>query len=1127
MPARHAQMLDQVRRTMASATHGLADAVLLGRFVEHRDESAFATLVDRHGPMVYRLCCRLLTDVHSAEDAFQATFLVLARKAASVRSSYPVSAWLYGVARRVALKASEQARRRRIREQSPIPAKTIDRGPDPLDQLSGRESLVLLDEGLQQLPEHQRMPLVLCCLEGRTNEEAARLLGCTPGSVKGRLERGRARLHAWLARRGLPLGGVLATIEASRAGAVAGVHAGLRRATVRVALLFAEGDPATISTTVIALATEGIQGMVSSKMKMVLMLVLTLGLSAGGSAVHLLSAKKPDTAEKPAALQKAGAERGNPRRVDALGDPLPAGAVVRLGTERFRHEGEATSLAYSPDGKILAAQTGRGDIILWDARTGVVRRRLQTSFVSRIAFSPDSRIVASAGDHRTLFFWDVATGKVEKKIVLPDLFDPPPTFGESGTMRFSPDGTLFAASSFRMAYLVDVKSSKVIHKFEEQSNSVLAFAPDGKTVALGVWKGRGVKAWEIQMRSVRTGEILRRLEGHTSYLGAITFSPDGKRLASGSNKQLIVWDAQTGKALKRLEHEADSIMDLAFTPDGKTLLSCHEAAGKVRVWDAHTGKEQRPFDQRMSVLRSMALSPDGKTVAVGGVHTTIRLWDRATGRELFSEQQGHDARVNSVAYSPDGKLLASGGDNGQLWIWDAKTGKPVRQLPGTSARCVRFSPDGRRLAFLSGSTTSSGNALHLSDVTTGKELFRLVHEDVRELSALAYSTDGKTVLSTDWVVKNRKDVLAHLNVWDTATGKRLRRLPIGGIRPDCLAIDADGNTVAVGGASDEGGRIRLWDLRRGAEIQSMFTEVDAVTSLAFSPSGRTLVSGSQTLGVRLWEVTTGKEIVHLEGLKGAVSVAFSPDGRLVASGADESRSPTPTTGKANQIRLWNVTTGVAIPSLSGHNSNVTSLAFSPDGSRLASGLRNSTVLLWEVPATAPAKGAALLGAGEMAALWADLAGDDARKAHTAGWKLATAASVPFLSERLKPAPAIDDEQVRRLIADLDADQFAVRQSASEKLARWGHMARPALLKALDDKPSTESRKRLESLLARTKVVAGEEIQAVRAVEALERIATPAAQSLLQRLAKGATQARLTREAKASSSRLAKRSAGKE
>ena len=216
-----------------------------------------------------------------------------------------------------------------------------------------------------------------------------------------------------------------------------------------------------------------------------------------------------------------------------------------------------------------------------------------------------------------------------------------------------------------------------------------------------------------------------------------------------------------------------------------------------------------------------------------------------------------------------------------------------------------------------------------------------------------------------------------------------------------------------------------------------------------------------------------------------------------------------------------------MPSLSGHSSNVTSLAFSPDGSRLASGLRNSTVLLWEVPSTAPAKGAALLRPGEMAALWADLAGDDARKAHTASWKLTDAAPVPFLSERLKPAPAIDDKRVRKLITDLDADQFAVRQSASEKLARWGHLARPALLEALDDKPSNESRKRLMELLARTKVVAGEELQAIRAVEVLERIATPAARSLLQRLATGAPQARLTQEAKASSNRLAKRAGGEE
>jgi len=163
MAARPEQLLRHVRRCLPQGAAEPGDAALLERYVGYRDEAAFAALVERHGPMVLRLCRRILADGGLAEDAFQATFLVLARKAATIPLSCPLAAWLYGVARRVALKA------RRARTPSPIPDDASDPRPDPLSQLTARELLDLLDEGLQSLPQRQRMPLVLCCLEGRTS----------------------------------------------------------------------------------------------------------------------------------------------------------------------------------------------------------------------------------------------------------------------------------------------------------------------------------------------------------------------------------------------------------------------------------------------------------------------------------------------------------------------------------------------------------------------------------------------------------------------------------------------------------------------------------------------------------------------------------------------------------------------------------------------------------------------------------------------------------------------------------------------------------------------------------------------------------------------------------------------
>jgi RNA polymerase sigma factor (sigma-70 family) len=214
------------------------DATLLGRFISDRDEGAFAALVRRHSPMVLRVCQRVLGNEYDAEDSFQATFLVLARKAATVQPRDSLAAWLHGVARRVALKA-RSVRIRHLRDARPRATTPGGASPDPLDDLSARELLTLVDEEIQHLPRVYRLPVILCCLEGFTQEEVSRRLGWTPGTVRGCLERGRARLHARLVRRGLTLSAVLVAAELSQRVAPAGALDQLCVATTRAALAFA------------------------------------------------------------------------------------------------------------------------------------------------------------------------------------------------------------------------------------------------------------------------------------------------------------------------------------------------------------------------------------------------------------------------------------------------------------------------------------------------------------------------------------------------------------------------------------------------------------------------------------------------------------------------------------------------------------------------------------------------------------------------------------------------------------------------------------------------------------------------------------------------------------------------
>lgn len=269
-----------------------SDSVLLDRFAQARDEAAFSTLVMRHGPMVLSACRRVLGDHQAAEDAFQATFLVLAKKAATLPQQETLAGWLYGVARRAAMKTRSVAR-------LPTTALTEDAlppapGRDPLSELSGREVLVILDEEINRLPTTYRMVVVLCCLEGLTIDEVVRRLHSTPGAVRGRLERGRERLHARLAARGLMPASVLAI--AVMAQATYASTLGLQHLAVRSSCQFLTnaGKAAGTVPAIPRLIAEGVLNtMLISKLKVVGYGFLTLVLIAGPVLADGLSLPKP------------------------------------------------------------------------------------------------------------------------------------------------------------------------------------------------------------------------------------------------------------------------------------------------------------------------------------------------------------------------------------------------------------------------------------------------------------------------------------------------------------------------------------------------------------------------------------------------------------------------------------------------------------------------------------------------------------------------------------------------------------------------------------------------------------------------------------------------------------------
>ncbi|HEY7426047.1 MAG TPA: sigma-70 family RNA polymerase sigma factor [Gemmataceae bacterium] len=1118
-------------RALAGPPDDCGDAELLERFLLSREEAAFAALVRRHGPLVLGVCRRMLRHEQDAEDAFQAAFLVLARKAGSIRNKESLAAWLYEVAYHIAARMRAETVRRNIHERqvAGMPRANADA------EVTEREWVAVLDEELNRLPEKYRRPLVLCCLQAKTHAHAAQELGLPVGSISRLLGRARELLRERLSDRGFTVPAALLGTALTAETLTAAVPHSLIVVTAQAARLVVLGAADAVrsaSARPLGLADKALQTMSLTRLKM-MTVVLILGSVLGGAGLvaqqtWLGGPPERSSQEQPKASPETAAKAAPAAvRNDRFGDPLPSGAIARLGTVRFRHEGEAWSLVFSPNGKILAALTA-SRVILWDARTGKEIQRLPEMRGSipigrLIDFSPDGRTLAGPQDSNHVGLWNVATGKLLRALDVPSKNKGIELSGSGlHTIRFSPDGRFLAvAGSNNRCYVLDAVTGEALHHFKEErtdgppvSPNSLMFSPDSKMLAMQVLVRWKPMAYEIQVRDVRTGKILRRWQVGSDFLCDLAFSPDGKMLAAGGTDWITIWDAATSEVRTRIEKKKmGQSTNLAFTPDGKTLLSGSERDGKVHVWDVATGKERQQLDPRIGLVRSMVLSPDGKTVAAGGVYNTIRLWDVASGRELFPDPPGHSSSVKAVAYSPDGKLLLSAGENRQAWLWDTATGKAVRQIRVANGRAVAFSPDGQRFALL-----SQDKNIHVGDVATGKELFRLPPGDVWGVNALAYSPDGKILISADYLpVKGKNDVVCNLNVWDASTGRFLRRSSLAGIRPDSMALRGDGRTLAIGGASDRK-LIRLWDLERDEEILALGGHELPVISLAFSPDGRTLVSGSNDRTVRLWEVATGKEIAVLKGHKREVAtVAFSPDGRLVASGGDGTRNPV-----YDEIRLWDAATGAEIQHFQGHNSGVTSLAFSPDGARLASGLNNSTVLLWDVPRSD--RRTRQLTPRDLGSLWTDLAGEDARRAYAAIRKLTEdpEQTLAFLTDRLHPAPRTESERIRRWIVDLSSDEYAVRQTARKELAALGEQARPLLRECLTVKPSLEVRKRVEELLSQTKVLhAGDVVRGVRAAATLEQIATPAARRLLEQLAQGAPEARLTREAKSSLERLAK------
>lgn len=357
---------------------------------------------------------------------------------------------------------------------------------------------------------------------------------------------------------------------------------------------------------------------------------------------------------------------------------------------------------------------------------------------------------------------------------------------------------------------------------------------------------------------------------------------------------------------------------------------------------------------------------------------------------------------------------------------------------------------------------------------------------------------------------------ATLSRWNVETGELLKRSEHAGrYYPLWLAIPREGKWAAVG----QQNAIELWNIDTG-QIDARLTDVpESVLDVDITPDSSFLVAGSHDKTISVFEMATGKKVLTLTGHKRGVShVAISSDGRTIASGDSEELPLTP--GNPHMIVYWDLSTGKELAHHTGHDDNTTALAFSPNGKYLATGLRDTTALIWEVPFSVrnPAKPMASPTAQELTSAWQGLKDENAEKAYQAMAVLTSAenAAVMYLNEHLNSMQEVDRKQVQDLLKKLDDDEFAVRNQAHEELLKLGDLAGKTVEEFADETESLEAKTRALAVLKGLNspfVTGPDRLRNLRAIQVLGRIGTPEASTLLEKLSEGTAWARETQEAK--------------
>ncbi|HBI46096.1 MAG TPA: hypothetical protein DDY78_25060 [Planctomycetales bacterium] len=854
--------------------------------------------------------------------------------------------------------------------------------------------------------------------------------------------------------------------------------------------------------------------------------------------------------EKPKTEPVAEVKTGGPP-VDRQGDPLPEGALARLGTGRLGHGAVICSIAFSGDNKLLATAGFDSFVNVWDASTAqrllhVSAANFRDEFnVANVALSPDGSCLATAWCNSPPELWDVRTGKKLRAIGDTLCRGSRVQFSANGkylTISAIADGTKSDNAETETAVLVEVETGKVI------------FSAEGKLLMLpDAFIHLDPHRPELSLRKLGDKEVSIQFTGHEGSVNAAALTPDGKKLFThGSDRTIRVWDTTTGKELRRLDKTPETPCQLVPAPDASSVLTVVGYASSMQCWDVTSGKVRWTARMDKDGFVQAKFLPGGNTVVTGHGSGRLRQWEVSTGKEQKVVRAIFDGTISHMVLSPDGKTLATSsnqnGMNQKVYLWDAATLTPKAVQPGHTQQIVAaaFSPNGRIVA-----TSALDRTVRLWEPRTGR-LIRTIETPTNACRSLVFTPDGKTLITA-----NGYSVEGEVRFWEVETGKEIRKFKAHPSGRVLLAMAPDGKRLFTGGSDD---RFRCWDLDAFKQLGEFGDEKPSgVLRMALSPDGSTLATAQMDGVLRIWDARTFKKRYQLMGDPRTYigAIAFSPDNSLLAwsdyspgirltdaaSGKEVRRLPSPTgsfdgivfapdgktlawginchyRGVKNVVGVWEVRSGQLRRTLDGSDGPTLPLAHSPNGALLVTAGSDCSALVWDVNGRFNGKQAGGIASPEkLDQCWRLLAEHDARKAFD-GMETFTQfpeQGVARIAEDLKPIPPrAPAEKVAALLRDLDGDSFETRETATRELERLDETVVTDLQRLAKKSESAEARTRAERLLKRMDAI---RLQRERAIEILEMIGKPSAVKLLKSLADGQPDVPLTRDARGALQRL--------